>query len=103
MFRNIVFADRANPDIAVADRIAVVLEDDGASERRVELGHAAVIIARQLAMNGGSQDGFAVVQQHAVQEDGDVGGLGDLFVVDEGRFKDDVVSLPLAGLTRGVG
>lgn len=88
--------DGAEPDVAVADGVAVVLEFEGAGVWEgvgvVGEGHVA-----------GGADGLDVVlDEDAVEEDGEVGGGFDFAVFEDGFVEDDVVDLPLAGGAGGV-
>src|SRR5688572_30283268 len=84
---------RAQPDVAEADGIAVVLEDERAFFGDTAEGGGG---------GGASTDGGMVLHENAVVENGKA--TGDDFAIG-GFFrgaKDDVVGLPFAGLAGGV-
>ena len=56
-----------------------------------------------LPVHHGSHGFLAVVHHHAVEEDREIGRLDELFAFETGRFENDVVDVPLAGLAGGIG
>ena len=86
----------AIPNIAEANGIAVVLEFQrafgGESDR-----HGALQVA------AGAFEWRGVLDKDSVAENGDVAGVDDLSVFENGATEDDVVDLKLTGLAEGVG
>ncbi len=83
----------ADPDVAVADGVAVVLEDEGCFfGDPVEFGGGG----------GFSFDGGMVVDEDAVMEDCEGAGGRLAIGVGFGGVEDDIVGLPLAGFEAGV-
>ena len=90
------FGERTVPDVAVADRVAVVLEFERAFfGERVGFGATAVAAA---AFEGG-----VVLDENPVEEDGEVAGFDFLAVFEDRAAEDDVIDLPLAGGDERVG
>src|SRR5688500_12225719 len=87
----------ADPDVAEADGVAVLVQLDRA------LGAAGLVVVAEVLVAGGAEELGLVVDQDAVVEDGGAGFAGDLAAFVPARaFEDDVVGLPLAGRARGV-
>ena len=59
-------------------------------------------VPRQDSMAGPAVDFLVVVDEDAVVQDGDISGLFELSGFENGGEEDNVVCLPLAGLTAGV-
>src|SRR5215472_11951321 len=86
----------AEPDIAVAYRIAVVLQSKGKSLRSCFVGWA-------FAMGGGAGKLYVVLHEHTVVKDGHARGTRQLSCGVKARaVENDVVALPLARRKRGV-
>src|SRR5262249_30248284 len=84
-----------DPDVAVPDRVAVVLEDDGTG--LTEIG------VRPAFDSGGTLDLDVVLDQDAVLEDGDARlPRSRARGVEAGGAEDDVERLPLEGRLAGV-
>src|SRR6185312_1396998 len=95
LFRSVISAQMASPDVLVAHQRVVVLQQDGVFFRLRK-------IFRRRAVNSRSEQFFVVVHQDTVEEDGLIGRLQYFVSIHFRGFEDDVVSLPLAGLARRV-
>ena len=85
------FGQVADPDIAEAYGVAVVLELDRAAI-------AMVLVRPPLEPGGLAEELLIILDENAVVEEGHAGRLGELAVLVEARpAKGDVVRLPLAG------
>ena len=87
---------RANPDVAIVNGVAVELELKGAffGELVGVFGHNAVA--------GGAFNTVVVLGKHAVLNYRDVRRFRKFAIGVAGRVKDNVVGLPFAGRTAGV-
>ena len=94
LFGLVVAGQAADPDVAVANGVAVILQE----QRSVAVG----FVVAEGAVLGIAVERLAVVGDDAVEEEGDVGGADDFAAVEAGRLVDDVVDIPLAGLADGV-
>ena len=93
----VVFAQRADPDIPEADGITVFVEFDKAARG------VGFIVIPEAAVGCAAVEFLAVVDDHSVVNDGDVGFLGELTAfIPEWGLPDDVVGLPFAGRAGGV-
>src|SRR5260370_32466565 len=92
----VVVREAADPDIAEANGIVVVLQHEGLFGRVGRVGS-------DLAIDHGAHGLLAIVHEDVVHEDGEIGWPGELFALEAWGFEDDVVGLPLPRGTRGVG
>lgn len=92
----VIAFELTNIDVAEADRVAVVLEDDGA------FGFMG-LVSGECFEGDGAEDGGVVADQDAVMEYGEVGwGFEGVVLFKMWGFEDDVISLPIAGLAGGI-
>jgi len=88
-----------DPYIPEAHGVAVILQYNWALWWMGRL-----VVCDPLVFNG-PDELLAVVQEHAVMDDGHIGLLGQLAAIPSGGFKNDVVALPdpwgLGGITQG--
>ena len=92
----VVGGERAQPDVAEARGVAVILQAQrpGRRMRRVVVGQDAVA--------GGPERRLPVVDQQAVLDHRQVGGVEQAAAVEARRLEHDIVALPLAGPAAGV-
>src|SRR5688572_21463987 len=92
----VVFPELANPDIAEANGVAMILELDRPARReRPDVGSDFLVPYF-------TNEFFFVVQHNAIENHRDIGFLDEFAgIIPERRFKDDVVALPFTRFLRG--
>ena len=89
-------SQRSEPDVSESDGVVVGREGKG------QLVRDGLIVTRQYSMAGRAVDFLFVMGEEAVVQDGDISGLFELAVLEDGGEEDYIERLPLAGPVAGV-